>query len=98
MISYKNQFKLFKGNISMWLSNKYNLTVIYSLSLFCIGSLLYNKLTFIEMSIIYILIGLMTMVMYIFGVSKGMFLFAVKRDEFENLMKKLMKEDDNKDV
>ena len=50
------------------------------------------------MSVIYILIGLMTMVMYIFGVSKGMFLFAVKRDEFENLMKKLMKEDDNKDV
>ena len=69
--------------MTKWLSNKWNLIGIYALCSFCIGYILYDKLTFTELLLIYTLMSVSSLVIYILGVSRGMFLYATEQDRIE---------------
>ncbi len=77
--------------LNNWLSNKWNLIGIYALCCFCIGYILHDILNFTELLLIYTLMGVSSLVVFILGVSRGMFLMYIERENVDNLMEKLMK-------
>ena len=80
-----------------WLSNKWNLIGVYTLCCFCIGFILYNNdLTYTELSIVYILMTICSLVVYTLGIGRGMFLYAIQKEDLDNFIKKLLKRDKDK--
>ena len=77
--------------LNNWLSNKWNLIGIYALCSFCMGYILYDKLVLMELLLIYTLMSVSSLVVFILGVSRGMFLMYIERENVDNLMEKLMK-------
>ena len=69
-----------------WLSNKWNLIGIYALCSILIGSILYGRLTFTELIIIYILTSTMSITIYVLGVGRGMFLSTLMRQEIDGFL------------
>ena len=79
--------------ISNWLSNKWNLIGIYILSSIYMGVIMYSKLTFIELIIIYTLMIICSIITHIMGIGRGMFLYAIQKKELDDFIKKLLKDD-----
>jgi len=88
-------------SINMWLSSKWNLIGIYALCSFLIGNVLYDKLTILQLIFIYVLTAIMSAIVWILGVGRGMFLSTMHRYNIDKLLKKLRetakKENDIKD-
>ncbi len=73
-----------------WLSNKWNLFGIYALCSVLIGHILYSKgLTFTELLLVYILMSVCTLVIYIWGVGRGMYLSTLMRHEIDGFLEGL---------
>ena len=55
------------------------------------GYIMYgNGITFTELLIIYILMGVCSTIVYIMGVGRGLFLYAVQRKDLDKFVKKLL--------
>jgi hypothetical protein len=94
----KLKLKLLKGHIGMWLSNKWNLMGIYALCSTLMGIILYSKINFTELFLIYTLMGVCSLVVYVMGISRGMVIAYMERDVIDNILKKIIKKtDDNKE-
>jgi len=72
--------------MTKWLSNKWNLIGIYTLCSFCIGYILYDIINLTELLIISSLISVMSSVIYVFGVSRGMVMATVMRQEIDGFL------------
>tara|TARA_R110000851_G_scaffold229822_1_gene382547 strand:- start:145 stop:414 length:270 start_codon:yes stop_codon:yes gene_type:complete len=73
-----------------WLSNKWNLIGIYTLCSFAIGYILYNhNLTFTELLVVYAFMGVCTLVVYIMGIGRGLFLATLMRHEIDGFLEGL---------
>ena len=72
-----------------WLSNKWNLIGIYALCSFLVGMILYGYLTILQLIIIYILISIMSLVVWIIGVSRGILLQTLIQRDLNNFLKKI---------
>ena len=77
--------------MTKWLSNKWNLIGLYALCSLLMGIILYDKLTFTELAVIYALMGAGDFVIYILGVGRGMLLHAMNNDIHE-FLKRLREE------
>ena len=84
--------------MTKWLSNKWNLIGIYVLCLFCMGYILYDRLTLGEIATTYTLLGIMCLVVYVMGVSRGLLLYAIQKDDIDEFLKIIRKDlDDDED-
>ena len=72
--------------MTKWLSNKWNLIGIYALCSTLMGIILYNKITFTELLMIYFLLGLCSIVIWVLGVSRGMVLSTLMRQEIDGFL------------
>ena len=84
--------------MTKWLSNKWNLIGIYALCSTLIGIILYNNnITFTELLIVYTLMTICSLVVYTLGIGRGMFLYALQKEDLDNFVRKLLKRNrDNK--
>ena len=73
-----------------WLSNKWNLIGIYALCSFCMGYILYGSgITFTELLIVYLLMCVSSLMVYILGVGRGMYLSTLMRHEIDGFLEGL---------
>jgi hypothetical protein len=85
------------GGVTKFLSYKWNLVGLYMLCSFVIGFILLDKLIFTELLIVYTLMGIMSMIVWILGVGRGMFIYAITRGSMDKMMKSIKKSiDDDK--
>ena len=77
--------------MTKWLSNKWNLIGIYALCSILIGSILYDKITFNELALIYTLMGVCSLVVWVLGIGRGMFLYAVEQRRIEKFWETVSK-------
>ena len=77
--------------LTHWLSNKWNLIGVYTLCSFLIGMVLYKELTTSQMILTYILIGIMSGIVWIIGVSRGMLIQALMERDLKDFLKKIRK-------
>ena len=77
--------------MTKWLSNKWNLIGIYALCSILIGSILYDKITFNELALIYTLMGVCALVVWVLGIGRGMFLYAVEQRRIEKFWETVSK-------
>ena len=77
--------------MTKWLSNKWNLIGIYALCSICVGVVLYDKLTLMELAVIYALMSVCSFVIYILGIGRGMLLHAINND-INEFLKRLREE------
>ena len=83
--------------MTKWLSNKWNLIGIYTLCSTLMGIILYSKINFTELLIVYTLMGVCTFVVFVMGISRGLLLAYTERDSINNLLKKIIKISDDED-
>ena len=81
--------------LTNWLSNKWNLIGIYALCSTLMGIILYSKITFTELLLIYTLMSICTMVVFVMGVSRGMVIAYMERDVIDNILKSILKENED---
>ena len=77
--------------MTKWLSNKWNLIGIYALCSILIGSILYDEITFNELALIYTLMGVCSLVVWVLGIGRGMFLYAVEQRRIEKFWETVSK-------
>ena len=63
---------------------------IYTLCSTLMGIILYSKITFTELLLIYTLMGVCTMVVFVMGVSRGMVIAYLERDIIDNILKNIL--------
>ena len=81
----------------MWFSNKWNLIGIYTLCSTLMGIILYSKINFTELLLIYTLMGVCTMVVFVMGISRGMVIAYLERTTIDNILEKIIKKTDDDD-
>ena len=72
-----------------WLSNKWNLIGIYALCSFFMGVIIYEHLTILQLIIICILMGIMSLVVWVIGVSRGILLQTLIQRDLNDFLKKI---------
>ncbi len=88
---------MIKKKLTMWFSNKWNLIGIYTLCSTLMGIILYSKINFTELLLIYTLMGVCTMVVFVMGVSRGMVIAYLERTTIDNILEKIIKKTDDDD-
>ena len=73
--------------MNKWLSNKWNLVGICALCYTLIGIILYSRLTLGEMATTYILLIIICFVLYVLGISRGLLLYAIEKDDIDEFLK-----------
>ena len=81
----------------MWFSNKWNLIGIYTLCSTLMGIILYSKINFTELLLIYTLMDVCTMVVFVMGISRGMVIAYLERTTIDNILEKIIKKTDDDD-
>ena len=85
-----------KYKLTIWLSNKSNLIGLYSLCSVLIGIILYDILTFTELAMIYTLMGVCSLVVFVLGISRGMVIAYLEKDNIDDILKNLLDDDKGK--
>ena len=88
---------MIKKKLTMWFSNKWNLIGIYTLCSTLMGIILYSKINFTELLLIYTLMGVCTMVVFVMGISRGMVIAYLERTTIDNILEKIIKKTDDDD-
>ena len=88
---------MIKKKLTIWFSNKWNLMGIYTLCSTLMGIILYSKINFTELLLIYTLMGVCTMVVFVMGVSRGMVIAYLERTTIDNILEKIIKKTDDDD-
>ena len=88
---------MIKTKLTIWFSDKWNLIGIYALCSICMGVILYGRLTFNELALIYILMGVCSLVVFVLGISRGMVIAYLEKDTIDNILKKIIKKSDDDD-
>ncbi len=88
---------MIKKKLTIWFSNKWNLIGIYTLCSTLMGIILYSKINFTELLLIYTLMGVCTMVVFVMGVSRGMVIAYLERTTIDNILEKIIKKTDDDD-
>ena len=74
---------------TIWLSNKWNLIGIYILCSFIMGMIMYEHLTILQLISIYILMSIMSLVVWVIGVSRGILLQTLIQRDLNDFLKKI---------
>ena len=76
--------------IQQFLSNKWNLYGVYALTYLMIGFLFeVTQMTFAQMFLAFVMMGIGNLVTYIYGIGRGMMLSAMSRPKFIQELDKL---------
>ena len=86
---------MIKKKLTIWFSNKWNLIGIYTLCSTLMGIILYSKINFTELLLIYTLMGVCTMVVFVMGISRGMVIAYLERTTIDNILEKIIKKTDD---
>ena len=85
--------------IQQFLSNKWNLYGVYAMTYLMIGFLFeVTQMTFAQMFLAFVMMGIGNLVTYIYGIGRGMMLSAMSRPRFIQELDKLnelMKKENN---
>ena len=84
---------MIKKKLTIWFSNKWNLMGIYALCSTLMGIILYSKITFTELLLIYTLMSVCSFVIFVMGVSRGMVIAYMERDMIDNILKDILGRD-----
>ena len=89
------------NTITNFLSNKINLTLIQCILYCVLGWMLGDYLTWGQFGIVFIIILLINLIVHVKGVSHGMFMFQVMREnehDYIKFIKKMEKDVNNSDT